>query len=323
MVKRLPAQRRILNGVALVGMESRRTVTLLVNQAARRVAATKLNTPAMARYIERRGFTVTTVLPASGEEATFEAHTAAARGDTLLFAAGGDGTLRDCAAGLSGSDTALAALPGGTVSVWCREAGIPRGFRDAVDTHLSGQVTAMDLGLADNAPFLLMASLGWDAAVTRSVPPALKRLVGDAAYVIRAATMAPWARTTAVRWRTGLAIDEHPLALMVISNTRLYGGRVRFAPEATAVDGCLDFVALCPVGLAGTARLGWKALRSRADGDRATVSGRVTELTVETAGVPVQLDGDYVGETPMAFRVAPLALRVSVPAGSLPPILRG
>ena len=44
---------------------------------------------------------------------------------------------------------------------------------------------------------------------------------------------------------------------------------------------------------------------------------RTPELTIETAGLPVQLDGDYAGETPMRFCVDPGALLVSVPGGPL------
>ncbi len=302
-------------------MEGQPTATLLVNPAARRVAKSGLDPARIAWYLDRRGLAVEVVTPASPMEATDAARLAARRGDRFLFALGGDGTLRDCAGGLAGSETALAALPGGTVNIWCTEAGIPRGLRAALDCHLSGQRLRMDLGYADGQPFLLMASAGWDAAVARAVWPRVKRRFGDLAYVARAATMAPWLRTTPARWRSGLAIDEHPLAMIVISNTRLYGGRIRFTPGAVANDGLLDFAALCPGGLGATLRLAMKSARSRVTAGPGAVVGRVAELAIETPGIPFQLDGDFAGETPATFRVAPRALVVSVPAGALPPIL--
>jgi diacylglycerol kinase family enzyme len=47
---------------------------------------------------------------------------------------------------------------------------------------------------------------------------------------------------------------------------------------------------------------------------------RAKEIRIETPGIPVQLDGDYVSETPMTFSSDPGALLVSVPAGPLPAI---
>jgi diacylglycerol kinase family enzyme len=42
---------------------------------------------------------------------------------------------------------------------------------------------------------------------------------------------------------------------------------------------------------------------------------------LETPGLPVQLDGDYAGETPMRFSVDAGALAVSIPASAQPDIL--
>ena len=41
----------------------------------------------------------------------------------------------------------------------------------------------------------------------------------------------------------------------------------------------------------------------------------IEELDVRTAGLPVQIDGEYLGETPLRFAVTPGALRVIVPKG--------
>ncbi len=118
-------------------------------------------------------------------------------------------------------------------------------------------------------------------------------------------------------------VHESELALMVVSNTRIYGGRVRFTPKSSAVDGLLDIVALCPGSLLESLRLGAKVPLQRLSGDRAAIAFRAAEISVETPGIPFQLDGDYAGETPVAFSVSPGALAVRVPGGSLPEVLAG
>jgi YegS/Rv2252/BmrU family lipid kinase len=298
--------------------------TLLVNPAARRVARGPAPAPAaVARYLDGRGVATRLVQPGSPAEAVAAARDSAEAGDDLLFAFGGDGTQRDAAQGLAGSGTALAALPGGTVNIWCIEAGIPARLRAALDAHISGQVTPMDLGFAGGRAFMLMASLGWDAAVARSVSPRLKRRLGTGAYILRALVMAPRFRTVPARWRSGVAVYQGPLAVMVLSITRVYGGRVQFSPGALANDGLLDVVALCPASRPEALRLAVATFRSQLPGASGVLGGRFSALDVETPGIPVQLDGDYVGETPMSFEVLPGALRVSVPAGKLPPVLGG
>ena len=104
--------------------------TLLVNSAARGVKAS-FDPTRMVRYLEKRGVTTALMLPDSAADATVKARASAERRDDLLFAVGGDGTMRDVAKGLAGSETALAAVPGGTVNIWAKEAGIPNTMRAA------------------------------------------------------------------------------------------------------------------------------------------------------------------------------------------------
>lgn len=296
--------------------------TLLVNPTARRVAA-GADFVALARFLEVRGVETRVVLPKSPEEATAEARRSADHGDDFVFALGGDGTQRSVAEGLAGSETALAALPGGTVNIWCMEAGIPRRLRSAVMAHLTGQVTSMDLGRAGSRVFMLMASVGWDAAVARRVSFGLKRWLGWGTYLVEALRAAPGFRPVETRWRSGMAVYERPLALLVASNTRLYGGRVRFSPGAVANDGLLDVVALCPQSTLQTLQLAVRLARSSIGGHPGAIAAQMAEVSIETAGLPFQLDGDYAGETPVTFRIEPGALIVSVPAGRLPRVLGG
>ena len=48
---------------------------------------------------------------------------------------------------------------------------------------------------------------------------------------------------------------------------------------------------------------------------------QATAIAIETPGLPVQVDGEPRGETPMLFEIAPQALTVIVPAGTRTPLL--
>ena len=300
-------------------MTKSRAATLLINPAARGVRET-FDGERLVSYLARHEIKARVVAPSSAEEATRTAKESAERGDDLLFTVGGDGTVRDAAFGLRGSRTALAALPAGTVNIWAREAGIPSGLRAALDAHITGQVVSIDLGLADGRCFLLMAGVGWDAQIAQGVSLRLKRVVGDFAYVLQAAWMAPRLRPERVTWYSGGELFEKPLAWMVLGNTRLYGGRIQLTPQATVDDGLLDLVAFCPPRLTDGLRLAARVATSRIQPDRHIIEDRTAEIRIETPGLAVQLDGDYTGETPMTFSVAARALRVSVPTGRLSPL---
>jgi diacylglycerol kinase (ATP) len=296
--------------------------TLIVNPAARGVSK-RFEASEVLADLRARGLDVRLETPGSADDTRRVAAEAAERGDGIVFAVGGDGTLRLAAEGVAGSETALAAVPGGTVNIWAREAGIPPGIRAALQAHLGGQDVPVDLGRADGHGFILMAGLGWDALVAGRVGMRLKSWLGDKAYMIQAAMMTPGLRPIRARWRVDGAEQEGELALMVLSNTRLYGGRVEFAPRATANDGQLDVCALCPSGPVDALRLSAKLLRHQLEGDAHAITGRATEVEVETPGVPYQLDGDVVGETPARFTVQRAVVRMSIPAGPLPPVLGG
>ena len=293
--------------------------TVMLNPNARGVPAS-FDAARVVSYLGRRGVEARLVVPSSAEMARTEAAKAADRGDHALFAIGGDGSLREAAAGLAGSDTALAAIRGGTVNIFAREAGIPAGIRRALDAHLDGQTVRMDLGRGDGHYFLLMAGVGWDAEIVRRVSSGLKRRLGDIAYLAQGAWMLPGLRPRNAAWHYNGEQLHAPLALMILGNTRLYGGRIDLTPRAFADDGFLDLVALCPERLGDGARLALKVAAGRLSGDGHVIERRIRHVAIDTPGLAVQFDGDFAGETPMEFEIAHRVLAVRVPPGPLPAI---
>ena len=274
------------------------------------------------RRLEERGLRARLELPGSQMETAAAAAQAAERGDAFVFVLGGDGTVRLAAGAVAGSESTLAVLPGGTANVWAKEAGIPRDLLQAIDDHLDGQQVVMDLGRAGGEPFVLMAGIGWDAQIAATVSPALKRRLGVFAYVLHGVPLLPKLRTAEVAWSAEGEPTVERVGLIVVSNTRLYGGILTFSPEATARDGQLDACIFTPRGAPEALRQALKVVARRHSGDPAVRELRTPHFEVTTPGLPVQLDGDVVGETPLALTVERGALRMSVPAGPLTPALR-
>ena len=122
-------------------------------------------------------------LPTTREDhGTGLARHAAAAGAQLVFAVGGDGTVRACASALAGTGVRLAIVPRGTANLAARALGIPHRLGAALAVGFGGHETAVDLGRADGADFTAMAGIGLDAAVVSATPRLRKLRLGWLAY---------------------------------------------------------------------------------------------------------------------------------------------
>ena len=242
------------------------------------------------------------------------AREAAEQGYDIVVAAGGDGTVNEVVNGLAGTRTALGALPIGTVNVWVRELGIPLQPRAAAEALLTCQPRAIDLGRAGDRYFLMMSGVGFDAAVTAEVQPKEKRRLGIFAYVLRAINLATHFHGTPAR----IVVDGKPIRgrvlMIVLGNSQLYGGVVKVTSRASLDDGLLD---VCII----KGRTLWSApfrilsiLTQRYNIDPQLEYHRAREIKITTRRVlPVQVDGDHIGQTPMTFQAVPGALMALLP----------
>jgi YegS/Rv2252/BmrU family lipid kinase len=246
----------------------------------------------------------------------------AACGCDLVVAAGGDGTVNEVVNGIAGTRTALAALPFGTGNVWARELKLPLKPEAAAAALLEGAPYALDLGLAGDRYFLLMAGVGFDAAVTRMTRPDLKRRFGILAYLIQALTIARDVRGTRARIvLDGRAIRGRVL-MVVIGNSRLYGGYLQITHHASLTDGLLDIAVIKGQNARSAPMHLLSIFLKRHDFNPDLLYYRAREITISgTTPLDIQVDGDPVGATPMTFRVAPRALQAWLPPNAAQELL--
>ena len=264
------------------------------------------------------GWETALALTEAAAHATELAREAARAGQDAVIACGGDGTVNEVANGLAGSQTALAVVRGGTANVWAKEARLPRKLSAAVGLLNDGEVRAIDLGKAGDRYFVALAGVGFDAAVVLAVHSGLKQRLGAASYILHGLRLAFSYRSTPAE----LALDGDPLASelywLLLGNTRNYGGVLNITDRALVNDGLLDF---CLLRRGGMLRLAWMAIGTVLHRHHSRVGYRtLTSLDVRTPGLPVEIDGEYLGETPLRFEVAPGALRVIVPRGLTSPL---
>ncbi|MCL4369384.1 MAG: diacylglycerol kinase family lipid kinase [Chloroflexi bacterium] len=265
------------------------------------------------------GWEVEVVVSPSAGELERAVRAAVVAGVEVVIAAGGDGTLNLAIQALAHQHPALGVLPMGTTNVWAREVGIPLNVRRATEMLLTGEVARADLGMANSRYFLFVAGVGFDASVTQNMDPTAKRRLGMLAYVIAAGVEALKLRGVEATIVADGLVSRERVLMVVASNIRLYGGVLNMAPQAFADDGLLDVWAFRGRGVLEGAIHAASVLLGRHARDRGARFYRCSRLSIAAKGsLPVQLDGDYVGTTPVTLQVAPKALRVLVPPGPHP-----
>lgn len=286
-----------------------RSAVLIHNPAAGRGRTHSL-VDSILDALRRGGFDAEAWPTTAPGSATQQARDAAAAGKDVVFAFGGDGTLREAAFGLLGTASALGFIPGGTVNVMALTLGIPRRAVLAAEALGAARVREFDVGLCNDQPFLMQASAGIDAAFIQRLDPRLKRAVAKGALLpaaFGALATYPYPRIDLVA--DGEALD---CSFAVVCNIPFYGGNWIMQPEARPDDRKLDLVAFRGKGRLPTLAFARDLLRGRHLG-RGDVEVRQVE-EVEILGppeLPMQIDGDvFTDPKPVRVRLARRRLRV-------------
>jgi YegS/Rv2252/BmrU family lipid kinase len=254
-------------------------------------------------------------------DATRLAAEAAARGLPVVLVAGGDGTLNEVVQGLAGTETAVGAIPLGTMNVWVRELGLPLDPAETLHELLLGQVRRIDLGRVNDRYFLLMAGLGFDAAAMRAVDGKPKRRFGPVAVLAAGALVALGSHGSRLRVRADGRVFGTNALLVTVGNTRLWAGAVEITNRASAADGLLDVCIFPGRSLLTKLRHVLLVFIGRHAEDPEVTYFQARELRVAARPpLPLQVDGEPVGTTPVTVHIVPGALRVLVGAGRAPAV---
>jgi diacylglycerol kinase (ATP) len=300
--------------------------------------------------LKKRGFTVEVMLTSKRGDAESFARIAANRAETLVIAAGGDGTYNEVANGLVYSETPLAILPLGTTSVLARELDIPLKADKALDVALDGRIETVNMGLityrpvaentdSDDKPgnkrhFLLMAGIGIDANAVYGVNVRLKKFSGRVAYILSGLKALFNYRPEKLEIDAALqdhddirsgnfhvhpdyvTLTENRLKtkgyITIISKASCYGGNFSITPDADLKEPFLYTLTLHKKGKASLIRLFIAIVTGRPLASSDISYFRAKEIIINGSG-RMQIDGDYAGRAPVKIEVVKDALKLVVP----------
>ena len=271
--------------------------------------------------LRERGWWIDVAETKNVGDATCLARAAAEEKLDALIAVGGDGTVNEVANGLVDSATALGVLPSGTANVWAKEMELPLGDLVTAARRLAeAEVRAIDVGEVRGPTlqprvFVLWSGVGLDAAITHNVEPQreMKRRLGALTFWLVGIQTAWSYRGKRATISVGGKRFRRHVTLALAANAQLYAGIVRIAPSARVDDGLLEFAIFRGTGFWLT---GWHLLGVFLGAhvrDPMVEFYSVPAVTVDGKNLPVHVDAEPCGFSPVEIRVRPLALRVLVP----------
>ncbi len=272
----------------------------------------------VSRTLDRVGVDAEIAAPGTAAEAEAAVAQAARNGVTHLAMVGGDGSVNLAANVLLNMDVEppiLAALPSGTGCDLLRTFGIPQDLEGAARHLTTDAVYPIDVGVLEGSWgtrfFVNVAQVGVGAAAAQSAPR-LARALGASRYPLAFAARLPRFPRTSVTVTTERRTYEADALAVIMANAQFFAGGWNIAPKATLVDGVLDMqVISCPKTRAPA--LVPKIIKGNHLSDRAVRRFSAARFDIETAlPWPVEVDGDYLGNTPVSGRVVPAALRLKI-----------
>ncbi len=260
---------------------------------------------------------------------TGQARQALRAGVDLVIVAGGDGTVRRVAMSVAGTDTALGLIPLGTGNLLARNLGLDvRDPAAAAREAFAGTDRRIDVvrAVLDHSGqeelFLVMAGLGFDAAVMADTRKSFKDSVGWLAYVNAGIRNLPGKPARSVVSVDGARPLVRRLRSVMGGNCGKLQGGLEIFPGARVDDVVLDVLTVAPAG-----PFGWLGVvagllnrgRSR-DPSVEYFRGRTVEISM-AGPQAVQLDGDYLGEAShLSMTVDPGALLIRMASDSAPEV---
>jgi len=276
-------------------------VQMIVNPTAGRRAAGSL-IPELAERFRRDGHCVRIAVTQRPGHARHLAEQAARdRADTVITV-GGDGTVRETAAGLADSGIRLLVVPCGTENIMGRYLGLRAEAAALYAAWSAGRNRLVDQPTMNGRHFLLMAGVGFDAEAVHRLSRQRRRHISYWSYVPPVGRALLERPAAAVEVKADGELVFRGKCLLFVGNVPRYALGLRLFPGAVSDDGLLD-VCVLPCRWPGDVlRWGWEIWRGRHWRQPGVVyrqARAVAARGIDGRAAPVQTDGDPAGYLPI------------------------
>lgn len=276
-------------------------------------AARGSRTPRLRKQVEKLAHGATICMTSGAGEAEALARNAVAEGYARIVAAGGDGTINEIVNGIAGHNhVALGLLPLGTMNVFAAELGLPANDLGKCWSIIEQNKTRrVDLPRANRKHFVQLAGVGLDAQAVKETSGSFKRNFGPLSYLISAVQIA--SRTPPILRIQSEDASTAEGSFVLVGNGRLYGGRFPFFKQAVMNDGLLDVIVFKRLGYVDIIRYLQDVVFTPQISSPEVEYFQTKHLRVTSdETVPVEIDGELIGNCPVEFKIRAGGLRVLI-----------
>ncbi len=227
---------------------------------------------------------------------------------------GGDGSVLEVASGILGKDVKFGIIPAGTGNDFVRSIGVGNDPEYAAKAILNGKLKKVDIGQNEKGDcFINVAGVGFDTEVIRFTEK-FKFFHGMVPYVFGLFCSLFVYHGTNVDITIDGQKSSHRLFLLAIGNGRTYGGGMNVCPSASPFDGFFDLTVFDKLSNLKVPFKLISFISGKHENIKEIHNLRCREIRVETEKpLPINMDGEIIGSTPMSFRIVEGALTLFIP----------
>lgn len=230
---------------------------------------------------------------------------------------GGDGTLHLAVNALVDHSIVVGYIPSGTGNDFARgfyqTKEHPRSAEEWITQAVSGTIETIDLGQINGRYFVNVAGIGFDAQVVRQtygksrVFPGLHYMLAALKHLF----LYPAKRMEISDTSDSLAsLSKSPCFMLNFANSNYFGSGMKIAPHAHVSDGQLAYCFIENAGVWRKISAFIKLYSGQHTAFREVHCGHIQTAYIATPGLPIEADGEWLGETPARIQTLPRRLLI-------------
>ncbi len=276
-------------------------------------------------YLIKRKFELRVDYTTSLENACeLAAHAAGDSRCSMVVVLGGDGTVREVAQGMKGSDKPLMIVPGGTENLLANELGFNEKVKTIITAFEAGYTRQLDLGKVNGKCFTSILGFGFDGEIVKLVSSRRNGHITHFAY------FQPIWRTFWTHKFPRMKVDVdgseifNGTGMVFVGNISRYAVGFQILHNANFSDGLLD---ICIYKCSSKIHLVKHSLmtvlkRHTFGSDVIYCQGKNITVSSEVKNTPTEIDGDPGPALPADIKIIPHAVKVIAPEGAKPAGIR-
>ena len=231
------------------------------------------------------------------------------RGAERIIVAGGDGIIHHAIQSIATTETVLGIIPIGTGNDFCRALAIPAGIENAVATSL-GEPSPIDLLKVNDRWVASVMTFGFSSDVNVRAE-GMRWPTGPSRYTVSTLVSLRSLSSQFVNFSIDDIPFEREISLWNVANTSDFGGGMKIAPAANPFDGIANLTLVSKVGRFELLRF-FRRVFSGSHMSHPKVEGLDGKrIVVETAGLGLWAEGEFIGESPAVIDLVPDAIRLA------------